>query len=373
MVRKLIITENDRRNILSMHNLLTEADKVTVKGRVVGEINTDTNVWSTKKETVGLPNYTIFLYKLLNDGITLNKISETKTDNDGYFNFSNIDSLDNLRIKIFGGETFTDKKLTVTKEDLGDIYLPFKNPVGVEVGKPSNVEPCKGFESTEDTFYGYGQASNKIGDLIETESIKLAKNDAINQYLIMYPNENVNVEDILLYGFKYEVVCSDLPKEFIQNLTTNVIKVEKKTIDDVILKIIENKNKPQPEEMIEFEDIDFDVAVKKSYDYNKPIFLFFGLDTHSGTQNVMTILQKNKDVVKKINTKYIPLYYYVDKTNDKRYMASSEALGIRTYPSIVILKAIKNPDENYIKDSIKIIKLEDRIADNLDNINTLFD
>jgi hypothetical protein len=52
-------------------------------------------------------------------------------------------------------------------------------------------------------------------------------------------------------------------------------------------------------------------------------------------------------------------------------MSASEPLGIRTYPSIVILKGIDDPTKQGIKNSIEVIGKEERISDNLTNIDNL--
>jgi hypothetical protein len=430
MVRKLIITEDDRRNILSMYNLLTEEDKVQVTingvvstiankdynynvnvrlinsdGEVVGQAVTDFD-GKFKMESLELEKgqYS-FIYSNNNYGIyddketiTITK-TETKnvsvyvkpaqdlpeveilaqltgrvvtaknpeglsgctvvvyefgnvlynlvTDNNGKFEFKyGKKTIEDLNIKIFGGGNYVDKDVIPTDRKIGDIFLE-KKLFSVEGSVYTNDE------------------NNKL--FINGLTVNIYRN-----------SEKINTTKIDKYGnFKFKNLDS------LSNLTVTIVGggyfsdktviVSSGNLGKIQLLSIYKPVEPVEKDYIDFKDIDFDVALKESYDTNKEIFLFFGLDSNSATKNVLSVLESDKDRVKNINNNYIPLYYQINKTDFKRYMRASEPLDIRTYPSIVIVDVINNPEENYVRDSIKIIKLEDRIADNLDNINTLFD
>ena len=103
----------------------------------------------------------------------------------------------------------------------------------------------------------------------------------------------------------------------------------------------------------------------------EPIFLLFGSKDDENTKNVINYIEANQEMTQEINDSYIPLFYVVDRTDIDKYMASSEPLGIRTYPSIVILKGIDDPTKQGIKSSIEVIGKEERIADNLSYIDNL--
>lgn len=431
MVRKLIITENDRRNILSMYNLLTEADKVqiTINGTVTSPPKTDynynvkvtllnsdgekisqtatdfdgnfkmeslelekgtyslnynngiynieysENITITKSETKTVTAYlkpaqeldvvTVQAKSLIRgkvvtntnpDGLSGrdvvayefgNKVDQNTTDVNGNFKIKyEKDALENLTIKVFGGNDYMDKEITPTQREIGEIFLE-KRLFTVEGSVYTNDE------------------NNKL--FINGLTVNIYRN-----------LEKINTTKIDKYGnFKFKNLDS------LSNLTVTIVgggyfsdktvTVSSGNLGKIQLLSIYKPVETVEKDYIDFKDIDFDVALKESYDTNKEIFLFFGLDSNSATKNVLSVLESDKDRVKNINNNYIPLYYQINKTDFKRYMRASEPLDIRTYPSIVIVDVINNPEENYVRDSIKIIKLEDRIADNLDNINTFFD
>lgn len=431
MVRKLIITENDRRNILSMYNLLTEADKVqiTINGTVTSPPKTDynynvkvtllnsdgekisqtatdfdgnfkmeslelekgtyslnynngiynieysENITITKSETKTVTAYlkpaqeldvvTVQAKSLIRgkvvtntnpDGLSGrdvvayefgNKVDQNTTDVNGNFKIKyEKDALENLTIKVFGGNDYMDKEITPTQREIGEIFLE-KRLFTVEGSVYTNDE------------------NNKL--FINGLTVNIYRN-----------LEKINTTKIDKYGnFKFKNLDS------LSNLTVTIVgggyfsdktvTVSSGNLGKIQLLSIYKPVETVEKDYIDFKDIDFDVALKESYDTNKEIFLFFGLDGNSATKNVLSVLESDKDRVKNINNNYIPLYYQINKTDFKRYMRASEPLDIRTYPSIVIVDVINNPEENYVRDSIKIIKLEDRIADNLDNINTFFD
>ena len=53
---------------------------------------------------------------------------------------------------------------------------------------------------------------------------------------------------------------------------------------------------------------------------------------------------------------WVRLYYNVDRSETDKYVIASETIGVDTYPTVVILEAIKDPRSNNIKDSIKVYK-----------------
>ncbi len=139
-------------------------------------------------------------------------------------------------------------------------------------------------------------------------------------------------------------------------------------------------NVPEELKYIDFQDIDFDMAIKKSYESNKPIFLLFGMDTNEETKTVLLKLESEQKTINSLNNNYIPLYYIVDRYKTSKYVAAAGPLGVTSYPTIAIVKGTNDPtikDQisgqriNTIKDSIEIVTVEDRIMDNLDNIKNL--
>jgi hypothetical protein len=431
MVRKLIITEDDRRNILSMYNLLTEADKVqvTINGTVTSPPKTDynynvkvtllnsdgekisqtltdfdgnfkmedlelekgsyslnynngiynieysENITITKSETKTVTAYlkpaqeldvvTVQAKSLIRgkvvtnknpdglSGCTVvayefgNKVDQTITDVSGNFKIKyEKDVLENLNIKFFGGNDYIDKEIIPTQRDLGEIFLE-KRLFAVEGSVYTNDENNKSFIN--------GLTVNIYRNSEKINTTKVDKNG--NFYfrnLDSLSNLTVTIVGGGYFSDKTVIVSSG-----------NLGKIQLLSIYKPV--------EPVEKDYIDFRDIDFEVAVKESYTTGKDIFLLFGLDGNEPTEKVLSVLESDKDRVNNINNNYIPLYYQVNRLDTNKYMSASEPLGVRTYPAITIVRAINNPDENYIIDSIKTIKMQSRIADNLDNINTLFD
>jgi hypothetical protein len=332
----ITITKSETKTVTAYLKPAQELDVVTVQAKslIRGKVVTNTN-------PDGLSGRDVVAYEFGN------KVDQNTTDVNGNFKIKyEKDALENLTIKVFGGNDYMDKEITPTQREIGEIFLE-KRLFTVEGSVYTNDE------------------NNKL--FINGLTVNIYRN-----------LEKINTTKIDKYGnFKFKNLDS------LSNLTVTIVgggyfsdktvTVSSGNLGKIQLLSIYKPVETVEKDYIDFKDIDFDVALKESYDTNKEIFLFFGLDGNSATKNVLSVLESDKDRVKNINNNYIPLYYQINKTDFKRYMRASEPLDIRTYPSIVIVDVINNPEENYVRDSIKIIKLEDRIADNLDNINTFFD
>jgi hypothetical protein len=332
----ITITKSETKTVTAYLKPAQELDVVTVQAKslIRGKVVTNTN-------PDGLSGRDVVAYEFGN------KVDQNTTDVNGNFKIKyEKDALENLTIKVFGGNDYMDKEITPTQREIGEIFLE-KRLFTVEGSVYTNDE------------------NNKL--FINGLTVNIYRN-----------LEKINTTKIDKYGnFKFKNLDS------LSNLTVTIVgggyfsdktvTVSSGNLGKIQLLSIYKPVETVEKDYIDFKDIDFDVALKESYDTNKEIFLFFGLDSNSATKNVLSVLESDKDRVKNINNNYIPLYYQINKTDFKRYMRASEPLDIRTYPSIVIVDVINNPEENYVRDSIKIIKLEDRIADNLDNINTFFD
>jgi hypothetical protein len=311
-------------------DVVTVQAKSLIRGKVVTNTNPD-----------GLSGRDVVAYEFGN------KVDQNTTDVNGNFKIKyEKDALENLTIKVFGGNDYMDKEITPTQREIGEIFLE-KRLFTVEGSVYTNDENNKLFIN--------GLTVNIYRNL---EKINTTKIDKYGNF--KFKNlDSLSILNVTIVGGGY--------------FSDKTVTVSSGNLGKIQLLSIYKPVETVEKDYIDFKDIDFDVALKESYDTNKEIFLFFGLDSNSATKNVLSVLESDKDRVKNINNNYIPLYYQINKTDFKRYMRASEPLDIRTYPSIVIVDVINNPEENYVRDSIKIIKLEDRIADNLDNINTFFD
>jgi len=377
---RILISESDRRNILGMYGLINEATTTSVNGTIVNEI--ENVILTLKPKTLSpLSDITVSLADVR--GIEVSTIATTKTDENGKFSFDNVPDSKNIILTVPETELFflyekslKDIKVNTTN-DLGNIILKPKKVTPAIPPTPtvSKEEKCEGFVSDDKNIYGYGTAINKpvsSADLfLDTESVKLAKRAAVRYYIIKYPNPQVGLGELLNEKIPYEIVCTHLSSDFTKPETTNVIKIEKKVLDDIVQNIINRVVTPEKVK-IKFEDLNFIDAVRISYVRNsEPLFLLFGSKDDESTQNVINYIEANQEMTQEINESYIPLFYEVDRTDVNKYMPASEPLGVRTYPSIVILKGIDDPTKQGIKNSIEVIGKEERISDNLTNIDNL--
>jgi hypothetical protein len=72
----------------------------------------------------------------------------------------------------------------------------------------------------------------------------------------------------------------------------------------------------------------------------------------------------------KINKNYVTLYYEVDENETDKYMTAVGALDIDTYPALITLKGIGDPNKE-IRKSFEVINKEQRIGEDLPLIDTL--
>ena len=309
---------------------------------------------------------------------------ESKTNENGEFYFEKVKTYlyTNINVDIDGGDIFYDKKIviekTVSDTDLGTIYLerlPVEEP-------PKPFEPvvvkntsCEGYESTKKVFYGYGYAknepiSNEFEIFDDTISIKTAKRHAVKQYLLMYPSNGVTINEILEKPIKYKLECSNVSTDFVNPVTTNVIKVTKKELDSIVQKILDEKNKVVTER-IDFQYLDFKPAILSSLNSGKPLFVFFGSVEDENSNDVVKYIESNQELTKRLNKNYIPIYYEVDTKDKEGYVIAADSLSNVDYPSFAIIQGTANPNEKQIRDTFKVINLETYIASNLPLIDKL--
>jgi hypothetical protein len=204
----------------------------------------------------------------------------------------------------------------------------------------------------------------------------MALQSAVLEYFKTNEDVNASLEEItdavsdVKNKLDYEIVCN----KNIMNNNYVVVKITKEGFESFILDLMMSNNKTTQEvdSKIIFEDIPFKEALQRSWDFGRKIFLLVGLDSDDNTKETLNKLNSSKDNVDTLNSsKYVPLYYQVDRSNDDHYMAASEPLNINTYPTVVVLKASKDPKTNYIKDSIETLSKIDGVSNDLDSLDDL--
>ena len=389
MKNRFVISENDRRSILSMYGLLNEENAT----RIVGKVRT-TPFYDLASERSKANNLTLKIYgNNVDDSYEtldgsdiedMQLLGQTVTNVSGQYVFDDITDFNDLIISFEGNDFFEPlnhrvEKITPNKDNVVDFSVKFKEEEKKEIEKkqkekPKKIRKCEIKNSIGNKIYGYGEYSidGKSEEIIYgkpfkentqvkmfEEASKAALKDAIANYISLYPNELVTV-DVLYKNIlgligtpelkKLKITCKRVYFENGKIVATTVVKFKKDFFDEITKKL-----EPKPvERKIDFDDIDFKKALENSFDQKKKIFLFFCVDNNE-CNVLLDNFVKLGNLDKKLNG-WIKLYYKVDMSQDKKYVAASETLKIFAYPSVVILEAIKDPKINPIKDSIKIIK-----------------
>lgn len=385
MRNRFVISESDRRSILSMYNLINEDENKT---RIVGTIQVVPTYFRAQNIELSLyGNNQDDSYEPI-DGLDIEDmvlLGKTKTNNNGDYVFNNVTDFDNLFIS-FEGNDFYDSinyrvvKLTPNKDNTVDFNIKSKNgkkPDDEEKKKkPKKIKKCEKKESDNNKFYGYGEymidgdteeiikgepfKKNVQGKMYQ-EASKVAVKDALFDYLDLYPNKLVSFDTLYKHILniigtqdlkKLTITCKKVFYQDGKIVATTIVKFKKTFLDQEIKKL-EPKTVPVVRK-IDFEDIDFQKALENSFTNKKKIFLFFCADNEECNSLLKNFVELG-DLDKKLNG-WIKLYYKVDMSQEKKYVVASESLKVFSYPTVVILEASKDPTKNYIKDSVRIIK-----------------
>ena len=208
----------------------------------------------------------------------------------------------------------------------------------------------------------------------------MALRSVVLQYFKDNENVNANIEEVTDAFTKvknklvYEIVCNQKIKNALVDQNFVVVKVTKDELDKFILDLMSQDKDATPKTIvqIDFEDIPFKEALQRSWDLDRKIFLLVGLNSDDNTKETIKKLNESKSNVELLNSsKYITLYYQVDRTNEDHYMAASEPLNINTYPTVVVLKASKDPKTNYIKDCINTLIKIDGVSNDFASLDDL--
>lgn len=393
MGKKFVISENDKRHIMSLYGILSEETANLIFGKVVSEVFLDGYFLSMyEKYTVGIKNLKISLGYFGADGSgTFTKVLETTTDEEGNFKFEKVPFRTEYSIIIPETDTFDQviKKIKITQGkdlDTGNIIVTSKKEVPSDMISTDTdlKDPCGEFESSSTIFYGRGneevKTSSKFeGELSVSQSILDALTSIVEQYF-----EKFQIDESLLDSaleclevkevpFNYEIVCNQIISLATTSFKYVVVKADIKDITKFLQECSKYSNKEiiEPEKKIEFEDYKFIDALNLSYDTKRKIFMLVGLSSDENTNKVLEILNKDPEMVDSINKNYINLYYQVDRGAEDKYYIASEFLDMESYPSIYIIEVVNDPNNTELRDSIKIIKRLDGVSNNLESLDTL--
>lgn len=393
MGKKFVISENDKRHIMSLYGILSEETANSIFGKVVSEVYLDSYALSAyEKYTVGIKNLKISLGYFGTESLgTFTKVLETTTDEEGNFKFQNVPLRTDYVIIVPETTTFKQviKKINITQGkdfNVGNIIVPSKTETSSSTidTETELKDPCGEFESSSTIFYGKGNEkietpTQSDNNLSVSKAVLDALTSIIEQYFEMFQIDETLLDSALEclevkeVPFTYEIVCNEIISLIPSSIKYVVVKANIKDISKFLRDCGEYTNKEiiEPEKKIEFEDLKFIDALNLSYDIKQKIFLLVGLSSDENTQEVLDMLNMNSERVDIINKKYITLYYQVDRGDKDKYYIASEFLDMETYPSVYIIEVVKDPKNNELRDSIKIIKRLDGVSNNLESLDTL--
>ncbi len=369
MIKKINITENDRRSILSMHRLVLEQETKKMYGYIL-----------RSDDDMPVSNIKVDLFKDStenNDFGDITLIDTTTTDTDGYYSFEGVDSFLNLIVRVNQNDFFKQKEVDVSGDDtktefkVQNIKVSYKPNVSKETIDNKEVKiPCSNFVSDKNTFYGKSNsdkfdanAKNEVYDNIVIN----AKVDAFNQYFKTLLYGTIDYDKTLEIvktetGVPFKIVCAErqLNKNNI-SVKYITVKINKSDFDLLIQKPEEVKK----EIKVNYTNIGFRELIKKSMDENKPAFILFSKQGETLSNDLINRFNTNQETVDKLNGEYITVNYVNNESDEEGYISASEYLDIDKIPSIAIIKGTKNPQP--IDGSYKVIKKITDLGDYFNN------
>ena len=374
MRSRFVISENDRRSILSMYGLLDEQVKKTINGVVRRSADYNKLVNNTPA-----PKVKVNLYRInTSDGFDdLTLIDTQLTNLNGEFLFTNLNSFENLMIGTSENDFYKRKEVDVpnkteTTQNI-TIIINFKEgKEPVEGEEEIFEEPCQGYVSDEKTFYGNAKSEifdPKSDDDFYDQVVIDAKIDALKKYLkinyVFSERHPELIEKIKIQNsINYKIVCSERILNQ-QNISVKYITV-KINKEDLDLFTKEEEVIPPPvETKINFQKIGFRELIKKSKDENKEAFILLTNLNETVSDDLITRLNGNFDIVNKLNTNYICVNYINDESDTDGYISASNNLSVYNIPSLVILKGTQDPYpiDGSFKVSTKITDFSDYFND----------
>lgn len=351
MKNRFVISENDRRSILSMYGLLTEQVKKTINGTIIRVTDYNKLVNNTPAPKVKVDLYKINSFDGFED---LELIDTEETDLSGKFEFVGLDSFENLLIRSNENDFYKRKDVSVPNksDDTQNITITINFKEGKEPEEKEEtvfVEPCQDYISNEETFYGKAKSEkfNPKDDKDVYDQVVIdAKIDALKKYLKInyisserHPEliEKIKNQDII----KYKIVCSEKILNQ-QNISVKyvTVKINKEDLDSFAK---EEEKVVQVETKINFQKIGFRDLIKKSKDENKEAFILLTNLNETVSDDLLQKLNSDIDIVTKLNNNYICVNYINDESDTNGYISASNNLKIYTIPSLVTLKGIQEP------------------------------
>jgi hypothetical protein len=194
-------------------------------------------------------------------------------------------------------------------------------------------------------IYGRGRT-----DLNYDEALKIAKLDVVNKYLEKHKNRYKNVpkfENVNL-DIKYDLMYNKQKKSD-DDTTFVIIKSSKKDIRDFLRKYTEKENIEVESEPLVFEEGNIKEALGMAYRYGRNLFVIFGDKESDLTKEMLSKINKNKNLINQINKTSDLLFVDVSSSNYQilNDMVVKKGQDIQSQPKIIVLKGEDLNGENF--------------------------
>jgi len=384
MIKKINISENDRRTILSMHKLIVEqSGEITIQGtvkdgtpknepspfinvklrnsdnEVVGGAETDDNGnYIMTALTLPIGEYTL----TFGDDESLEAVNiESNTTTITVNTRLNVQELEevvisqethripifNIKVVTLSGENIVDAEIEIYyKGTLIDYGAFAGDSDGTKPFETNSVDNKKTLSDglkniwIEPTIYPY---------FITTRLDKLCGSKLPIKIVAKYQNVRVEkVVDTCLNNGEYFISTDETTKK-------NIIKLKIKQPQDFVItlqppqplqprqKSVETKQVTKVKySKVNYSNIGFRELIKKSTDEGKPAFILFTREVDMLSNDLITKLNTNEETISRLNENFIPVNYVNDESDDEGFYSAADSLDISATPAIVIIQG--NPD-----------------------------
>jgi hypothetical protein len=390
MIKKINISENDRRTILSMHKLIVEqSGEITIQGtvkdgtpknepspfinvklrnsdnEVVGGAETDDNGnYIMTALTLPIGEYTLIFgddesleaVNIESNTTTITVNTRLKVQELGEVVFvqeTHRIPIFNIKVVTPSGENIADAEIEIYYKDRLIEYGVFAGTSdGTNTFETNSVDNKKTLSDglkniwIEPTIYPY---------FITTRLDKLCGSKLPIKIVAKYQNVRVEkVVDTCLNNGEYFISTDETTKK-------NIIKLKIKQPQDFVItlqppqplqprqKSVETKQVTKVKySKVNYSNIGFRELIKKSTDEGKPAFILFSKLGDRLSNDLITGLNTNEETISKLNDNFIPVNYANDESDTEGYILAAEYLNVDKIPSIVIIqgKGAPLPIEN---------------------------
>ena len=289
-------------------------------------------------------------------------LKKTVTTENGYFDFimpniSKLSDFEYLEISFDGEKSFKPFTKKISVNDIvnnqttietgdyavGDVVLNNSEGYDEDNNLPTITSYCKSYKTTKRKIYGVGVSEN----ISNNDALNMAITNAIKNFTGLYPKYEILEYQLINDPKTYKVICNKSTKQK-REVVVRLIPKELK-------KYVEYKDAVEIPS-VKFRDLEFTDAIYRSFESKQKIFIIFtGNDSNS--IEVLKKLNSNIDVINLLNEEYINLNYEVNISNREKYLIASNSLEVYSYPYVVILEGIKDPNTTTnLKDTYRVLK-----------------